>query len=168
MRSVPCVQRRERVSPTARACPVKKAISRERRTGPRTKGFIDSVVTARAACREPCHIRSGSIPSRATSQESESSSGRTRATGIAPPGFYGVKPWMKAKQQDYYFRSGRRAVRSCRPPPESVHKSSQRTLCPGAPATATTVRGCIPARPAGGARVWPSLSACPTGRSSAS
>ena len=101
MGCVPYVQRRERVSPTARACPAKEAISRGRRTGPRTKGFINFVEAVFAACGEPGHIRSGSIPSWVASQESESSSGRTRATGIAPPGFYGVKPWLKAKHQEY-------------------------------------------------------------------
>ena len=44
-----------------------------RRTGPGTKGFINSVGPARAACGELVQIRSGSIPSWATLPESESS-----------------------------------------------------------------------------------------------
>ena len=44
-----------------------------RRTGPGTKGFINSVDPARAACGELGQIRSGSIPSWETLPESESS-----------------------------------------------------------------------------------------------
>ena len=44
-----------------------------RRTGPGTKGFINSVDSARAACGELGQIRSGSIPSWETLPESESS-----------------------------------------------------------------------------------------------
>ena len=46
-----------------------------RRTGPGTKGFINSADPARAACGELRQIRSGSIPSWATLPESESSVG---------------------------------------------------------------------------------------------
>ena len=47
--------------------------SSNRRTGPMTKGFINSVGPVRAACGEPGRIRSGSIPSWETLPESESS-----------------------------------------------------------------------------------------------
>ena len=67
-----------------------------RRTGPRTK---DQRQLRRfdPHCLQRTNVNSASaaIPSWATVQESESSSGRTRATRITHPGFYGRKPWKK-------------------------------------------------------------------------
>ena len=59
------------------------------------EGLEHSVASARAACGEQSQIRSGSVPSWATLGRANHPSGRARATGTMPPGFYGGKPWIK-------------------------------------------------------------------------
>ena len=56
---------------------------------------VNSVVSARAGCEGP--MSNSALPAfpRGRPGESESSSGRTRATGITHPDFYGRKPWKK-------------------------------------------------------------------------
>ena len=49
--------------------------------------------------------------------------GHARATGIAHPGFYGRKPWSKAKQCAHYHRSRHRKRGPARPPRQIAAKS---------------------------------------------
>ena len=94
------------VTPTA-------GLDRGRRTG------VNSVVSIRAACKGPTsNSASAAIPSWATIQESESSSGRTRATGRPrTQGFYGRETLEKAKQCRYHCRRSRTPrKRACNTP----------------------------------------------------
>ena len=75
-----------------------------RRAGPGTKGFINSVWSG-----PRCLRRATSNPQRqhslaGTFRRANHPYGQTRATGIVPPGFYGRKPWIKARQHSHYHR----------------------------------------------------------------
>ena len=63
--------------------------------GPRTESYVKSAGSIRAACEGPTSTPLQQQYPRGRPGESESSSGRTRATGITHPGFYGRKPWKK-------------------------------------------------------------------------
>ena len=105
----PSARRMKRSTPTARLCPVCEAINSTRRTGAqrkkdqrqtptagrglRTKG-LSLRPSARAACEGFNHSAAAAFP-RGRPWERESTFGRTRATGITHPGFYGRKPWKK-------------------------------------------------------------------------
>ncbi len=60
---------------------------------------VNSVVSIRAACEGPTSNSASAAFPRGRPGESESSSGRTRATGITHPGFYGRKPWKKPNSE---------------------------------------------------------------------
>ena len=111
-RSVPSVQRKERSTPTARlmssgmkrSTPTRRTgVQRakdQRQTptaglGPRTESYVKSAGSIRTACEGPTSTPLQQQYPRGRPGESESSSGRTRATGITHPGFYGRKPWKK-------------------------------------------------------------------------
>ena len=85
------------------------ASNSNRRTGPGTKGYVNSVWSG------PRCLRSArSNPQRqhslvGTFRRANHPYGHTRATGIAPPGFYGRKPWIKARQHSHYH--GRRSTK---------------------------------------------------------
>ena len=93
--------------------------------GPRTKD-LRQTSSFRPCClrRATSNPAAAAIPSWETFQRANHPSGRTRATGIAPPGFYGRKPWLKAKQCRHYYPpktgcEGSRAVHA-----NIVHKTS--------------------------------------------
>ena len=67
--------------------------------GPRTKD-LRQTSSFRPVLLAESYVKSAAaaIPSWETFQRANHPSGQTRATGIAPPGFYGRKPWLKAKQ----------------------------------------------------------------------
>ena len=102
-------QRKERSTPTVRrvssgrsdqlqslnGCPTGEGLNHsDRRTGPRTKDQRQLRRLCPHCLRRAYHSASAAFP-RGRPGESESSSGRTRATGITHPGFYGRKPWKK-------------------------------------------------------------------------
>ena len=91
-------------------CPANEAINSNRRNrcpagegistptaglGPRTKGFIDSAGSVRAACKGVRHPAATAVPSWATFGRASQSSWSGPGSGITPPGFYGRKPWKK-------------------------------------------------------------------------
>ena len=90
-------------------CPVTEAINFNHRTGvQRAKGlslqppdWTEDEGLSQLRRISPCCLRRTNVNSasaafpRGRPGESESSSGRTRATGITHPGFYGRKPWKK-------------------------------------------------------------------------
>ena len=77
-------------------CPAGEGLNHsDRRTGPRTESYVKSVGSIRAACEGPTSTPLQQQYPHGRPGESESSSGRTRATGITHPGFYGRKPWKK-------------------------------------------------------------------------
>ena len=97
-RSVPGVQRQERSTPTRRTGVQRAKDQRQTPTaglGPRTESYVKSAGSIRAACEGPTSNSASAAFPRGRPGESESSSGRTRATGITHPGFYGRKPWKK-------------------------------------------------------------------------
>ena len=76
-------------------CPTGEGLTHsDRRTGPRTKDQRQLRRLCPRCLRRAYHSASAAFP-RGQPGESESSSGRTRATGITHPGFYGRKPWEK-------------------------------------------------------------------------
>ena len=80
---------------TGRVSNGRRACHSNRRTGPRTKDQRQlRRLCPRCLRRTNVNSASAAFP-RGRPGESESSSGRTRATGIAHPGFYGRKPWRK-------------------------------------------------------------------------
>ena len=95
--------------------------------GPRTKD-LRQTPSFRPVLLAESYVKSAAaaVPSWETFQRANHPSGRTRATGIAPPGFYGRKPWLKAKQCRHYYPpktrcEGSRAVRA-----NIVHKTSRK------------------------------------------
>ena len=66
------------------------------------------------------------VPSWETFQRANHPSGLTRATGIAPPGFYGRKPWLKAKQCRHYYPPKTRCEGSRAVHANIVHKTSRK------------------------------------------
>ena len=64
--------------------------------GPRTESYVKSVVSLRAACEGPTSTPLQQQYPRGRPGESESSSGRTRATGITHPGFLWSETLEKA------------------------------------------------------------------------
>ena len=72
--------------------------------GPRTKD-LRQTSSFRPVLLAESYVKSAAaaIPSWETFQRANHPSSQTRATGIAPPGFYGRKPWMKAKQCRHYY-----------------------------------------------------------------
>ena len=135
-----------------------------RRTGPGTKGFINSVDPARAACGELGQIRSGSIPSWETLPESESSVRSYPGNRDRAPRFL----WSETlvKPNNAVIVAAPAAAREgfwhpLRQLPKSVHQS--RDL----PATPATVPESGRARPAAEAPAFATSSACRRGRSGA-
>ena len=139
-----CAQRKERSTPTARpvssdgsdqlpspdGCPTGEGLvtptaglDRGRRTS------VNSVaLPALPPTESQVKSASAAFP-RGQPGESESSSGHARATGIAHPGFYGRKPWSKAKQCSHYHRSRRRKRGPARPPRRIAAKSFTKVAC---------------------------------------
>ena len=74
--------------------------------GPRTKD-LRQTPSFRPVLLTESYVKSAAaaIPSWETFQRANHPSSQTRATGIAPPGFYGRKPWLKAKQCNHYYPS---------------------------------------------------------------
>ena len=72
--------------------------------GPRTKD-LRQTPSFRPVLLAESYVKSAAaaVPSWETFQRANHPSGQTRATGIAPPGFYGRKPWLKAKQCNHYY-----------------------------------------------------------------
>ena len=141
-RSVPCVQRRKRSTPTADGCPAGEGITTPTaERGPRTKGYSNSVDSARAACGELSQIRSGS------SSLVGDHSGERIIRQIRPglrdhaPRFLWLETLEKAKQCVHYYRTGGPAVRSCKSPREKCSQKLTTNRRTPAPATSTTHRG---------------------------
>ena len=124
-------------------CPAGEAINSNHRTGaqrekdlrqtptagrgPRTKD-LRQTPSFRPVLLAESYVKSAAaaIPSWETFQRANHPSSQTRATGIAPPGFYGRKPWLKAKQCRHYYPpktrcEGFRAVHA-----NIVHKTSRK------------------------------------------
>ena len=157
--SVPGVQRRERstlnarpvssdgsdqLPSTGRVSNGRRACHSNRRTGPRTKDQRQlRRFGPRCLRRTNVNSASAAFP-RGRPGESESSSGRTRATGITHPGFYGRKPWKKPNST-LIINGPRPAKEGLRhpfrkPPPNRSLKLPASRRTPG-PATATAVGG---------------------------
>ena len=109
--------------------------------GPRTKGYSNSVDSARAACGELSQIRSGS------SSLVGDHSGERIIRQIRPglrdhaPRFLWLETLEKAKQCVHYYRTGGPAVRSCKSPREKCSQKLTTNRRTPAPATSTTHRG---------------------------
>ena len=124
-------------------CPAEEAINSNCRTGvQRAKGlslqppdWTEDGELRQIRRFDPCCLRRTNVNSasaafpRGQPGESESSSSRTRATGIAHPGFYGRKPWSKAKQCSHCRRSRRRKRGPARPPRRIAAKSFTKVAC---------------------------------------
>ena len=110
-RSVPGVQRQKRSTPTGRlvpngrsgqprpsgGCPAGEGlITPTAGLGPRTESYVKSAGSIRAACEGPTSNSASAAFPRGRPGESESSSGRTRATGITHPGFLWSETLEKA------------------------------------------------------------------------
>ena len=101
------VQQEKRSTPTTGRVPEREKDLRQTPTagrGPRTKD-LRQTSSFRPVLLAESYVKSAAaaVPSWETFQRANHPSGRTRATGIAPPGFYGRKPWLKAKQCRHYY-----------------------------------------------------------------
>ena len=142
-----------------------------RRTGPGTKGFINSVGPARAACGELGQIRSGSIPSWETLPESESSVRSYPGNRDRAPRF--LWPETLVKPNNAVIVAAPAALKEglrhpLRQLPPSVNKTHKPRRPSDAPPTTATVPGKGPAWPTPGASAFAAPSWCRPGPSGAS
>ena len=95
--------------------------------GPRTKD-LRQTPSFRPVLLAESYVKSAAaaVPSWETFQRANHPSSQTRATGIAPPGFYGRKPWLKAKQCRHYYPPKTRCEGSRAVHANIVHKTSRK------------------------------------------
>ena len=124
-------------------CPAGEAINSNHRTGARREKDLRQTPTAgrgprtkdlrqtssfRPVLLAESYVKSAAaaVPSWETFQRANHPSSQTRATGIAPPGFYGRKPWLKAKQCRHYYPPKTRCEGSRAVHANIVHKTSRK------------------------------------------